>query len=283
MELPALGRHPSDQPFRRFERDDGAQYGVAEDGYTTDFTMDEVGILRLDLPQFCLRVAAALDLKPASGSDDHIVDAHLVATIDRYGIPLPVYLIRTPDDDLFGAALLRVAAASRQHPSIVLTPTPRRQSVLRLLGPAAANISVLAMSELFAFFAPGALAPLRPVGPVLESALAFARGEPPLRDGVRDRQCIIHNGSTHACDLSDRELGFLQAVWGRDEIRLDEMIHPTSGLIAKARFMNTPRQRNNISRFLNPLNEKLLAAKPRIPFQYRLPKASDVVVRHVEE
>jgi hypothetical protein len=256
---------------------------MAEDGHAADFASDEVTILRLDLPQFCLRVAAALDLTPGSGADDHIVDAHLVATIDRHGVPLPVYLIRTHEDDLFAAALLRVAAAARQHPSIVLTPTPRRQGDLRLLGPAAANVSVLAMSELFAFVAPGVLAPTKPVGPVLANALAFARGEPPQPDGVRDRQCVIYNGTTHACDLSDREFVFLQAAWGRHEIRLDEMIHPTSGLITKARFMNTPRQRNNISRFLSPLNDKLLAAKPRLPFQYRLPKASDVVVRDVEE
>ena len=227
-----------------------------------------------------MRVAAALDLKPASGSDGHIVDAHLVATIDRYGVPLPVYLIRTPDDDLFCAALLRVAAASRQHPSIVLTPTPRRQSVLRLLGPAAANVSVLAMSELFAFFAPGALAPTRPVAPVLEGALTFARGEPPQRDEVQDRQCVVYRGVVHKCDLNEREFRFLRVVLGRTEIPLLEMVHKSGGLIIKRRY--GAHERNNVSRFLSQLNQKLLDATPSVPFIYRLPKGSDVVVCDVD-
>ena len=276
--LPPLGRHPSDLPFQRHQRDDGAHYGVAEDGTTTGFTDEDVAILEVNPREFCSRIAVALELTPAPEPEGEGIDAYLVTTYSYRGLPCPIFLVLAAEEDHFDAAVASVCSGT--VPAVILTPTTRRLSRILRNSIASRGVAVVAMSDIFVVTDRGVLVCTRPVTQLLPSAASRAAGESLPHDGVRDRTCIVVNGVEHRCDLTEREVKFLRAAWDRDEIPLVEMVHPRNGLISKKRFNNSRQHRNLVSRFLKELNPKLqLDAKPPLRLGFALPVRSDSVVR----
>jgi hypothetical protein len=276
-ELPSLGRYPGDEPFQVHQRTDGTHYGVAEDGTITEFTDEDVAILELRPLDISICIAAALDL--ATGEDDGGMDhVHVAGTYEFRGLRCPVCLILTADDNAFIRAV--AALAAQNLPTLVLTPTPRRLPAAFKDAAATGILTTAALSDNFVIAESGAWVCTRPPGQLLLRAFAQASGEPPPRDGVRDRNCVIFNGIEHKVELTGREERFLKAAWDGNEIRLDVMIHPKHGLISPKYFNNSRAHRNLVSRFLKDLNRKLqLESTPTLSLSFSLPPRSDAVVR----
>lgn len=278
VELPSLGRHPSDGYFQLHQRDNGNYCGIAEDGTSTDFTRDDVQILELHLRDFKSRIAVAMGMTPTQAGDGDIVDAYLIAQYTHRGLPCPVYLVLTAEEEKFAAAVVSIVLGTT--PAVIFTPTARRAGHL-LNGPLPSNgVSLVALCDTFAIADGGVLVCNCSPSQLLPDAATRASRAPLQQDGVRDHTCIILGGVEHGVDLTEREMAFLRAAWDRDEVPLDELIHPKHGLISTKRFNNSPQNRNLISRFLKDLNFKLQRkARPQMLFGFTLPVRSMSVVR----
>lgn len=278
-EMPPLDRHAGDASFRRLQRDDGTHYGVAEDGATTEYSEDDVAILEVSLQDLCTRIALALGVTPSPKCQSAIPAAYLVGSFERKGQRHPVYLIITTDEDRGLQAIATIVA--RAEAAIVLLPDQRHVDILLRKDAATRGVALMALSDILAIADDGVLIPTQAPALIMATAAGRANDEPEIRDGVRDRHCIIINGVEHRCDLTQREFEFLKVAWDRTEVRLDEMLHINHGLIAKTRFNNSRHHRNQISRFLTALNTKLVDSKPPVARSYCLPKSSDTVVRNI--
>jgi len=98
-------------------------------------------------------------------------------------------------------------------------------------------------------------------------------------DGVYPPDTIVVRGCRYKCELSKREMAFLEMALRDEEVELGRLIHRGKGALWKETFRDTQKTRNKVAQFLSRLNRKLADIEPPFPFFFSLPRGRWYVVR----
>ncbi len=104
-------------------------------------------------------------------------------------------------------------------------------------------------------------------------------GTPQRTDGVYPPSTVVWRGGEHQCDLTRREMAFLQLGIVAQEVDVYRLMHPKNGLLWKERYLNAKSARDKISQFISRLNTKLLDAKPPLGISFSLRRDADSISR----
>jgi len=275
-ELPSLGRHPGDVLFRRHQREDGSHYGIARDDTCVEYTAEEVKVLEVKLDELGRRIAAIFDFE--ASDPECLPDSHLVCigTFERGGLRYPAYLLITADDNQYTSALISTLAGTL--PAVVFVPTPRRMASSLRSKLSAQQLVIIALSDVLAIH-DDVWVPIRLPDQLMPAAIARAEGKLPKADGVYPPNKIVWRGEEHVCNLSRREMIFLEHGLLHDSVEVATLMHRRNGLLWKEHFLNTKVSRNKVSLFLSRLNIKLLDATPPLKITFSLMRGSNTVIR----
>lgn len=260
-------------------RPNGSIVGVSGDGDVIQLDKADVVIHVLDHSKIGLEICGALQVDPQKSSTNASSSAMPLGTFVRGSIRHPVALILCAEDDEFQTAIHRLLDGAT-NPGIILVPTarliagrPRR--VIRDMG-----FCVVALSDILRLAPDGRFVSTTGPGVALLQASQAASGVAPKPDGIYPPNTVVWMGVEHRCDLTKREVKFLEVGLFNREIEVRSLMHPRTGLIWKTTYTRSRLHRNRITAFLSRLSDKLLKADPALPFHFALPRERDYVVRN---
>lgn len=100
---------------------------------------------------------------------------------------------------------------------------------------------------------------------------ATTQVSPPVRaDGAYAPSKVVFLGREHECELSKREMTFINVALKDKDVDIHTLMHPKNGILWKQRYVAKKHNRDIISKFLSRLNKKLLFARPQLGFTFTL-------------
>lgn len=97
-------------------------------------------------------------------------------------------------------------------------------------------------------------------------------------DGVVPPRTIVFRGLEYSCELTKREMTFLDIALRGEEVDIGA-VYSRKGPVWKGTFANTKETRGKIAKFLSRLNEKLASATPPFPVAFSLARGRQAIVR----
>jgi hypothetical protein len=250
--------------------------GVSEEGDRFALTKEQIVILELDRREFTKRVCSALDLQPATNANSGISHDHIIGTYELQGIRHPAFLVIALEDEAFDSAVNAILCA-REQPCVIFAPTAHR--IGQVARQRLETRGLLALADLMVVADDGQFACTENPRNVLLQVHRIVTGTPQRADGVYPPDTIVFCGRESQCNLTKREMAFLQLGIVERDIDVHRLMHVKDGLLWKERYLNAKSARDKISQFLSRLNTKLTSANPPLGCSFSLLRNANFVSR----
>lgn len=101
-------------------------------------------------------------------------------------------------------------------------------------------------------------------------------------DGVRSARLVVVCGVEYRCDLTKREMDFLNLAFAQEEVEIETIWNRKDGVLWKSKFVNEKSNRDKVAKFISNLNKKLNKTQPSFPFFFMMPRGRRVITRTSE-